>query len=200
MSTLKPASWTYAEEFVAEPEAADAARRRGIEFGSATPVGTGAGALLRVLAASVGARHVMEIGSGAGTSGIWLLGGMPEDGVLTTIDIDPEHASAAKASYAAAGIAPQRTRVITGRAAEVLPRMSDGAYDLVLIDGTRAPHPVRRARRAVAAPGGVLALDNMLWHDKVADPAARRGHDRRCDLGRPWARRRATDQRPRAGQ
>ena len=174
MRTLKPASWTYAEEFVAEPEAADAARRRGIEFGSATPVGTGAGALLRVLAASVGARHVMEIGSGAGTSGIWLLGGMPEDGVLTTIDIDPEHASAAKASYAAAGVAPQRTRVITGRAAEVLPRMSDGAYDLVLIDADKGAYPVyvEHAVRLLRS-GGVLALDNMLWHDKVADPAAR---------------------------
>ena len=174
MSTLKPASWTYAEEFVAEPEAADAARRRGIEFGSATPVGTGAGALLRVLAASVGARHVMEIGSGAGTSGIWLLGGMPEDGVLTTIDIDPEHASAAKASYAAAGIAPQRTRVITGRAAEVLPRMTDGAYDLVVIDADKPGYPtyVEHAIRLLR-PGGVLVMDNMLWHDQVADPAAR---------------------------
>ena len=105
---------------------------------------------------------------------IWLLGGMPEDGVLTTIDIDPEHASAAKASYAAAGIAPQRTRVITGRAAEVLPRMSDGAYDLVLIDADKGAYPVyvEHAVRLLRS-GGVLALDNMLWHDKVADPAAR---------------------------
>jgi predicted O-methyltransferase YrrM len=160
MSTLKPASWSYAEEFVPESEAAEAARHKGVEFGSASPVGPGAGALLRVLAASVAARHVMEIGSGAGTSGLWLLGGMPEDGILTTIDIDPEHARTAKESYAAAGVAPQRTRVITGRAADVLPRMSDGAYDLVLIDADKATYPVYvdHAIRLLRS-GGVLALD-----------------------------------------
>ena len=174
MSTLKPASWSYAEEFVPEAEAVEAARRRGLELGAATPVGTGAGAVLRVLAAAVGATHVMEIGSGAGTSGLWLLAGMPEHGVLTTIDVDAEHSRAAKAAFAAAGIAHQRTRVITGRASEVLPRMSDGAYDVVLIDAdkvnypTYAEHAIRLLR-----PGGVLVLDNMLWHDRVADPASR---------------------------
>jgi predicted O-methyltransferase YrrM len=152
MSTLKPASWSYAEEFVPEAEAVEAARRRGLELGAATPVGTGAGAALRVLAAAVGATHVMEIGSGAGTSGLWLLAGMPEHGVLTTIDVDAEHSRAAKAAFAAAGIAHQRTRVITGRASEVLPRMSDGAYDVVLID---APRRGARARQhALARPRG----------------------------------------------
>ncbi|HQF03609.1 MAG TPA: O-methyltransferase [Phycicoccus sp.] len=174
MSTLKPASWSYAEEFVAEPEATEAARRRGIEFGDATPVGTGAGALLQVIAASIQARHVIEIGSGAGTSGLWLLGGMPIDGVLTTIEVSPEHAQAAKDAYAGAGVAHQRTRVITGRASDVLPRMSDGAYDLALIDADKVSYPlyVEHAIRLLRS-GGVLALDNMLWHDKVADPAAR---------------------------
>lgn len=174
MSTLKPASWSYAEEFVPEPETTEAARRAGIEFGNASPVGTGAGALLRVLAAGIGATHVMEIGSGAGVSGLWLLDGMPEDGVLTTIDVDPEHSRAAKESYSAAGVTHQRTRVITGRASEVLPRMSDGAYDLVLIDADKGSYPdyVEHAIRLLR-PGGLLALDNMLWQDRIADPAAR---------------------------
>ena len=174
MSTLKPASWTYAEEFIAEPEATEAARRRGLEFGDASPVGTGAGALLRLLAASTQARHVIEIGSGAGTSGLWLLAGMPADGVLTTIELSPEHAQAAKDAYAGAGVAHQRTRVITGRASEVLPRMSDGAYDLALVDADKPAYPiyVEHAIRLLR-PGGVLALDNMLWHDRVADPAVR---------------------------
>lgn len=174
MSTLRPASWSYAEEFVPESDVVDAARRRGIELGAATPVGTGAGAALRVLAAAVGARHVVEIGTGAGVSGLWLLAGMPEDGVLTTIDVSAEHQRSAREAYAAAGIAPQRTRVITGAATDVLPRMTDGAYDLVLVDAdkdgypTYAEHAIRLLR-----PGGVLAVDNMLWHDQVADPAAR---------------------------
>ena len=174
MSTLRPASWSYAEEFVPESDVVDAARRRGIELGAATPVGTGAGAALRVLAAAVGARHVVEIGTGAGVSGLWLLAGMPEDGVLTTIDVSAEHQRSAREAYAAAGIAPQRTRVITGAATDVLPRMTDGAYDLVLVDADKDGYPtyVEHAIRLLR-PGGVLAVDNMLWHDQVADPAAR---------------------------
>ncbi len=174
MSTLKPASWSYAEEFVTEPEVIEDARRRGLEFGDATPVGTGAGAVLRFMAAAVQARHVVEVGTGAGTSGLWLLAGMPEDGVLTTIDSSAEHQRAARDAYAAAGYAHQRTRVITGAAAEVLPRMTDGAYDLVVIDADKPGYPTyfEHAVRLLR-PGGVLAMDNMLWHDKVADPAAR---------------------------
>ncbi|GAA4411985.1 O-methyltransferase [Fodinibacter luteus] len=174
MSTLKPASWTYAEEFVPEPEVVEAARRRGLELGDATPVGTGAGAVLRFVAAAVQARHVVEIGTGAGTSGLWLLAGMPDDGVLTTIDSSAEHQRAAREAYSAAGYAHQRTRVITGAAGDVLPRMADGAYDLVLVDADKTGYPtyVEHAVRLLR-PGGVLVMDNMLWHDQVADPAAR---------------------------
>ena len=69
---------------------------------------------------------------------------------------------------------PQRTRVITGRALDVMPRLTDGAYDMVVIDGDKGEYAayVEQALRLLR-PGGVLALDNMLWHDKVADPAAR---------------------------
>ena len=174
MSALKPASWSYAEEFVPEPEVVEAARRRGVEFGDASPVGTGAGATLRFVAAAVQARHVVEIGTGAGTSGLWLLSGMPDDGVLTTIDSSAEHQRAARDAYLAAGYAHQRTRVITGAAADVLPRMADGAYDLVLVDADKPGYPtyVEHAVRLLR-PGGVLVMDNMLWHDQVADPASR---------------------------
>lgn len=173
MSAQKPASWTYAEEFVPEGEVTEAARRRGAELG-ATPVGTGAGAALRLLAAAVGAQSVIEIGTGAGTSGLWLLEGMHADGVLTTIDVEAEHGRAAKQAYAEAGVPHQRTRVITGPALEVLPRMTDAAYDMVVIDADKASYPdyVAHAIRLLRS-GGVLALDNMLWHDKVADPAVR---------------------------
>jgi predicted O-methyltransferase YrrM len=174
MSTMKPASWAYAEEFVSEPEVIEQARHRGVELGAATPVGSGAGAVLRMLAAAVSARHVMEIGTGAGTSGLWLLSGMSEEGVLTTIDVAPEHQRAAREAYAAAGVAHQRTRLIAGPALDVLPRMTDGAYDMVLVDADKDAYPayVEHALRLLR-PGGVLVLDNMLWHDRVADPAVR---------------------------
>ena len=174
MSALKPASWSYAEEFVPEPEVVEDARRRGLELGDASPVGTGAGAALRFVAAAVQARHVVEIGTGAGTSGLWLLSGMPEDGVLTTIDVSAEHQRAAREAYAAAGYAHQRTRVITGAAADVLPRMTDGAYDLVVIDADKTGYPVYVGHAVrLLRSGGVLVVDNMLWHDQVADPTVR---------------------------
>lgn len=173
MTAAQLNSHAYAEQFVPEDESFEAARRTGTELGAA-PIGTGGGAALRLLAAASGARHVVEVGTGAGTSGLWLLAGMPADGVLTTIEIEPEHALRAKRSFAAAGIAPQRTRVITGRAVDVLPRMNDSSYDLVHIDADKEGYPqyVEHAIRLLR-PGGVLAMDNMLWHDKVADPAAR---------------------------
>lgn len=61
-----------------------------------------------------------------------------------------------------------------GNALSVLPRLADGAYDLVFVDGRKAEYPdyVEAATRLLR-PGGVLVLDNMLWHDKVADPVAR---------------------------
>ncbi|UUZ45500.1 O-methyltransferase [Janibacter limosus] len=173
MTAAQLNSHAYAEQFIPEDEAAEAARRTGSELG-AVPIGTGGGAALRLLAAAVGARHVIEVGTGAGTSGLWLLGGMPEDGVLTSIEIEPEHALRAKRSFAAAGVAVQRTRVITGRALDVLPRMNDASYDLVHIDADKEGYPdyVEHAIRLLR-PGGVPAMDNMLWHDRVADPASR---------------------------
>ena len=86
MTSQKPASWAYAEEFVTENPVVEQARRRGEELG-APPVGNGAGVVLRLLAAAAKAKSVVEIGTGAGTSGLWLLQGMPSDGILTTIDV-----------------------------------------------------------------------------------------------------------------
>ena len=173
MSAQKAASWGYAEDFVAESEIAETARHRGEELGC-TRSARGGGAALRMIAAAVAAKAVVEVGTGAGVSGLWLLEGMPSDGILTTIDIEAENQRAAKEAYASAGVAHQRTRVITGRALDVLQRMTDGAYDIVLIDADKEGYPgyVEEASGLLRS-GGVMVIDNMLWHDKVADPAAR---------------------------
>jgi predicted O-methyltransferase YrrM len=173
MSALKPATLAYSEGFVEESEVIAAARERGVGLGC-MPVMAAVGSVLRLLAAAANARAVVEVGTGAGVSGLWLLSGMASDGILTTIDLEAENHRAAKAAFAQAGIASQRTRVITGRALDVLPRLTDAAYDMVVIDGDKAEYPayVEQALRLLR-PGGVLALDNMLWHDLVADPATR---------------------------
>lgn len=173
MTLMRPSTWSYAETFAVEPEVIERARTRGEQLGC-TPIGVGTGAALRMLAAAVGAVSAVEIGTGAGVSGLWLLSGMPANGILTTIDVQPEHQHAAKLAFAEAGYPTQRTRAIVGSALSVLPRLTDGGYDLVLIDGEKTEYPqyVEQALRLLR-PGGVLAIDNMLWHDQVADPAAR---------------------------
>jgi predicted O-methyltransferase YrrM len=134
----------------------------------------GSGAVLRLLAAAIGARHVVEVGTGCGVSGVWLLRGMADDGVLTTVDSEAEQHRLARQAFADAGFPPPRTRTITGRAGDVLPRLADAAYDLVFIDADKQGYAdyLTQALRLLR-PGGIVAFDNALWHDRVADPAQR---------------------------
>lgn len=170
---LNAASLSYAENFIAEDEVIAAARGRGKELGC-VPIGPAGGATLRVIAALVGARAVVEIGTGAGVSGLWLLGGMRPDGVLTTVDVEPEHQRAAKHAFTEAGIASTRYRLINGAAGEVLPRLTDGGYDLVFVDADKTGYTEYHEQAVrLLRPGGVVAFDNVLWHDRVADPNVR---------------------------
>jgi predicted O-methyltransferase YrrM len=158
---------------VAEDEVLATARAKSEELGC-IPVGPGAGAALRLLAAAVDARAVVEVGTGAGVSALWLLRGMRADGVLTSIDVEPEHHRAARETLAAAGIAGNRFRLISGRALEVLPRLSDAGYDLVFVDAAKTEYAdyLEQALRLLR-PGGLVVFDNALWHGRVADPAQR---------------------------
>ena len=169
----KPATWSYAEAFVEEDDVLAAARARAEEVG-AVAIGSGGGAALRFLASVIEARAVVEIGTGAGVSGVWLLRGMRSDGILTTIDIEAEHQRLARESYNEAGVPPQRARTIAGAALDVLPRLTDGHYDLVFCDGDKAEYAayLKEALRLLR-PGGIVAFDNALWHDRVADPSQR---------------------------
>jgi predicted O-methyltransferase YrrM len=158
---------------VIEDEVLARARARAAELGCRA-VAPGTGALLTVLAAALNARAVVEIGTGAGVSGLSLLRGMPEDGVLTTIDVEVENQRAARVAFTEAGIRTNRARLIPGRALDVLPRLADAAYDLVFVDAEKTEYDtyVEQALRLLRR-GGMLALDNALWHDRVADPAQR---------------------------
>ena len=173
MSADKTLSWSYTEEFPVEPEAAMQARLRGIELGTA-PVTPATGAALRMLAASVAARSVAEIGTGTGVSGLWILDGMGPDGVLTTIDVEPEIQREARRAFESGGRARSRTRVIRGRASDVLPRMAARSYDMVVLDvePEESAALIDQALRMLRV-GGVLAVTRALWNDHVADPARR---------------------------
>ncbi len=167
------ATLAFVEEYLPEDEALLDARRLGEEVG-ATPIGPAGGAALRFLAAMLDARTVVEIGSGCGVSGIWLLRGMRPDGVLTSVDLELANQRLAKEAYAAAGFSPSRTRMIVGRALDVLPRLTDGAYDMVFCDAAKQEYPeYLTAALRLLRPGGVVAFDNALWHHRVADPSRR---------------------------
>lgn len=169
----KTTSWAYAEGFVPEPEALERARARAEGLGMAV-IGPGAGALLRALCVAADARSVVEVGTGVGVSGLWLLEGMPADGVLTTIDTEAEHLRLARQAFSEVGVRPARIRGITGRAVDVLSRLTEGGYDLVLLDADPlglADYLDRAVR--LLRPGGVVAVAGALTQDRVGDPARR---------------------------
>jgi len=170
---LSPSAWAFADEWVSENEALRQARDRSAELGL-DALGAAAASTLMLLTSAISAQAVIEVGTGAGISGAAILSGMTKGGVLTTIDVEAEHQRAAKETFTEAGFSPARSRMIVGRALDVLPRMSDAAYDMVVVDGDRAEYPaiVAQAKRLLRI-GGLVVLIGMLDEQGIADPAHR---------------------------
>jgi predicted O-methyltransferase YrrM len=168
----KISSWKYTEEFHKEPEVIARARARAEEMGieSITP---SVGATLAVLVASMNAKAIVEVGTGAGVSGLWLQSGNSTS-VLATIDPEIQHQDLAKIAFDQAGIASTRLRMINGRSSEVLENLADEAYDLVLLDGDidSLLSQVKESLRLLR-PGGVLVIPHALWRDRVPDQVLR---------------------------
>lgn len=163
----------WLDSWLPEDAVLTAARSRAAEVGVPF-VDAMTGSLLRLLAATQGARAVVELGTGAGVSALWLLGGMRPDGVLTTVDPETEHQRLAKQSLVEAGYGSGRVRLIAGRALEVLPRLSDGAYDLVFCDALRSEYSdYLAAALRLLRPGGLVVFAGALGDGRVADPSAR---------------------------
>ena len=168
----KISSWKYAENFNREPDHINVARNSADQLGveSVTPA-TGAG--LASIAAMLGAKNIVEAGTGAGVSGLWLLSAS-ETSTLTTIDDEPEYQNQARTNFQLANIPASRARVITGRAAAVIANMTESAYDLVFLDvepfdlEQLLPHAIGLVR-----PSGAIVISHALWRDRVPNPALR---------------------------
>ncbi|HSA40505.1 MAG TPA: O-methyltransferase, partial [Mycobacterium sp.] len=162
----------HAEASISEDSVLAAVRERAQDIG-AEAVTPAVGALLSLLARLSGGKAVVEVGTGAGLSGLWLLSGMRPDGVLTTIDIEPEYQRVARQAFTEGGIGPSRTRLITGRAQEVLTRLADTSYDLVFIDADPADQPDYVAEGIrLLRPGGVIVVHSAALGGRAGDPAA----------------------------
>jgi predicted O-methyltransferase YrrM len=164
---------SYAESFISEDEVKKDARARGEEIG-VTDATSGTGAYLKHLAHSLSAQSVVEIGTGSGVGALWVLEGMLASGTLTSIDDEMEHSNIAKIAFQDAQIAPARFRLITNPVMDVMTKLADRAYDLVIFrhNPEDLPFAIAEAHRILRS-GGVFVVDNFFGGSKVSDPAQR---------------------------
>ena len=157
--------------FAPEEGARAIARERAAD--TVRPPSPEVGALLQWVATTCQARAAVEIGGAGGVSGLWLLDGLGEGGVLTSIEADPHAHGLATSAYADAEVGT-RVRAILGQPEAVLPRLSDGVYDLMLLQAGPSGYAdaLDHARRLLR-PGGVLVARGVLRHGDHADSLAR---------------------------
>lgn len=163
----------FADNYLPEDPHQISAREKGEELGAldATP---GSGAFLKYIASLISAQSVVEIGTGSGVGTLWLLKGVINSGVITTIDPEVQHIQVARQVLNEADIAPNRYRLITSDYLDVMRKLADRAYDLVVFRG--APEDILdvidEAHRILRV-GGIFAIDHFYGGGKVPDPAQR---------------------------
>lgn len=164
-------SWEFAEDYVALPEAVRLARDEATLSGL-TPISPGVVSTLTVLAATTQAKLVVEVGTAMGASALALFEGMAEGGVLTSIDPEADAQLPARKLLTDAGYTSSKFRLIAGNPLEVLPKLNSGTYDIVFVNGDKLEYVeyVANAERLLR-PGGLLIINDVLWHNQVANPA-----------------------------
>ena len=163
---------SFAESFAHEDYFMQQARRNGQEISASDPT-PAVGKFLKFSVNLLNAKSVVEIGPGSGVGGLWLLSGMPSDAVLTTIDSEREHSKIAKTIFDEADIAPTRYRIITGKLIEVIGKLADNSYDLIVIRPALDLFDMVHESYRLLKSGGLLVIDQALSGGKVADPTQR---------------------------
>ena len=162
----------FAESFIHEDYYMQLARKNGEEVGAAEPTAA-VGNFLKFLTQLTGAKSVVEIGTSSGVSGLWVIQGLPSDGVLTTIDAEREHSKIARNVFEEAGIPSTKYRIITGNLIDVIGKLADNSYEVVITrDGMDLFEVVQESHRLLRS-GGLLVIDHALSGGKVADSTQR---------------------------
>ena len=131
--------------------------------------------LLALLRGLMGARRVLEVGTFTGYTALWLALELPADGMITCLDHDADATAVAREAWAEAGV-DDRIELRLGDAAATLAALFDegaaATYDFAYIDADKEPLPdYFEACLKLVRPGGLVAIDNVLWKGQVADPA-----------------------------
>ena len=170
---MKVDTHQFAEGFISEDFFKSQARARGVELGT-TDTTPGSGAFLRYLAFTLKAQSVVEVGTGSGVGSLWLLDGMLESGTLTSIDDEMEHTQIAKLAFADADITQSRYRLITNTVVDVISKLTDSSYDLVVLrhNPEDLSYVISESHRILRS-GGALVIDNYYGGGKVNDATQR---------------------------
>ena len=168
----KELSWRFVEERVSEDVDIERARHASLEHGI-DPITASAGQYIATIATGLDATTIMEIGTGLGVGTIWLAHACPGAHV-TSIDSEMDHHVSVRELLNAAEIPASRVRLITEKALDVLPKMNESSYDLVVIDAdyqnvqAYVDHGI-----SLVKPRGSVIVAGVLGDDLVADPAKR---------------------------
>lgn len=165
-------SWKYSEDLIVEDDAKARARNSALELGQ-LPVSPSLGAHIALLTKISGAKNLVEVGTGTGLTGLWMLNGNPE-ALLTSIDHDAMSHDIARESFQSAGLAPNQCRLITGNAVEVLPRLNDHSYDLAIFDASAGNViPLFEHALRLTKEDGIVLMYHVFRGGRLAQPTAR---------------------------
>jgi predicted O-methyltransferase YrrM len=162
----------FAENYPLEDIHMQQARKNGVELGALDP-SPAVGALIATIAQMIRAKSIVEIGTGSGVGGLWAFHGAAAESTLTSIDDEREHSGAARTTFDEAGIASQRFRLITGNIIEVVGKLAEANYDLMIVRSPQDIVDVVQESFRLLKANATLIIDAALDNGRVADPTQR---------------------------
>lgn len=162
----------FAENYAHEDYFMQLARSNGVEVGVIDPT-VAVGNFLKFATELIGAKSVVEIGTNSGVGSLWVLQALESDGVLTTIDAEREHSKIARTVFEEAGIPATKYRIITGNLIDVVGKLADNSYELVITRDAMDLFEIVQESFRLLKSGGLLIIDQALSGGKVADTTQR---------------------------